>query len=180
MSELGIESLFVKHFSYADPASCSLCRICWTNAFASCADIRLAKLYLFESVYSCVKIKIDVTSVTDENAIVDIDAMLLDCIHLFEKARHVNNTTRTDEIDATVRENTRSCVSRQHFSCTLPSAALTQNVYVKGNSILHYRVSCIMPTLSSTAKLHSIAENVHNLALAFVTPLSAKDDGCHV
>lgn len=49
---------------------------------------------------------------------------------------------------------------------------LTQNVNVKGLAVLHNSVSRIVSTLRAAAQLYSAARNdIHNLALAFVTPL---------
>jgi len=53
-------------------------------------------------------------------------------------------------------------------------------MHIESIPILHNRVPSIVPSLRSAAKLHAVAQDVHNLALALVTPLCSQYNCSHV
>jgi len=53
-------------------------------------------------------------------------------------------------------------------------------MHIKGIAILNNGVTSIVPALRSAAQLHAVAEDIHNLALALVTPLRSKYDSRHL
>jgi hypothetical protein len=52
-------------------------------------------------------------------------------------------------------------------------------VHIKSLVILHNGMAGVVSTLSPATQLHAFAQNIHNLALAFVTPLRTKNDCRH-
>ena len=105
-------------------------------------------------------VKDDMGAVRDEYPSLGVQAMLLERLELLEEARHVDDTATSDDIDAAGVHETAG-----------------QDVEVVGNSVRDDGVAGVVTALGAAADLRLVGKNVGKLALAFVAPLGAEDNG---
>lgn len=99
-------------------------------------------------------------AVRDEDAAIGVQAVLLERLELLEETRDVDDTATANDIDTAGVDE-----------------AAGQNVKVVGNAVGDNGVACVVTALGAAADLRLVGEDVGELALAFVTPLGAEDDG---
>lgn len=86
--------------------------------------------------------------------------MLLEGLQFLEEARDVDDAAAADNIDAAGVDEARG-----------------QDVEVIGDAVGNDGVSSIVTALGAAADLGFVGEDVGELALAFVAPLGAEDNG---
>ena len=118
------------------------------------------QLHLLEAVDHLVHVKHDMGAVRDEDAAIGVQAVLLERLELLEETRDVDDTATANDIDTAGVDE-----------------AAGQNVKVVGNAVGDNGVACVVTALGAAADLRLVGEDVGELALAFVTPLGAEDDG---
>ena len=70
------------------------------------------------------EVKVDVAAITDKNAVLGLDAVLLESVDFVEEVGNVNNAAGANEVDATLGENARG-----------------QNVDIESGSVFHNGVA---------------------------------------
>lgn len=96
-----LEKLGTEHLADGDSAPCGRGGIAGADAALRGSDGVGAQLNLLGLVDSAVEVEVDVASVGDEDALVDIlQALLLDRLELREERRHVDDNARADQVEA--------------------------------------------------------------------------------
>lgn len=102
----------------------------------------------------------DMGPIGDVNSSIGIEPMLLQRLEFFKEAGHVDDAAATDDIDAIGVDE-----------------AAGQNVEIVSDAVCDNGMACIVTALGTAADLRLMGEDIGELALAFVTPLGAEDDG---
>lgn len=177
-AELGLEDDLVEQIAHAETAPGHLCAVGWADAFLGCACVASARcktrrrrhwtltnhaaaqLDFLEAVGQLVDIENDMGAVGDEDAAVGVQAVLLERLEFLEEAGDVDDAAASDDVDAVGIDK-----------------ATGENVEVVRDAVGDNGVAGVVTALGTAADLRLVGEDVGELALAFVAPLGAEDNG---
>lgn len=159
-AELFGQLLLVEEIAHADAAASHLGAVGWADALPGGADEARAQFYLLQAIDHLVEIEDDVGAVADENALLGVEAMLLESLELLEERGDVDDTAGADEVDALRVDETGG-----------------QDVEVVGDTVGDDGVTSVVTALGAAADLGLGAEDVDKLALALITPLRTANNG---
>jgi hypothetical protein len=178
--ELLLEDLLVEKVAHTETTPGHLGAVRWTNSLPCGAyflesalqpsqfhssmmmltNVASTEFHLFQAIHQLMHIEDNMSPIRDVYPSLGIQPMLLQRLQFLEEAGHMNDTATSNDIDA----------SRVH-------KAAGENVKVVGDAVCDNRVPGIVTALGATAYLRFVGEDIGELALAFVAPLSAEDNG---
>lgn len=122
-------------------------------------NVSSTELNLLKTIHQLVNIEDNMCPVGDKYPVCGVKTVLVQCLQLLEEARHMNDATAADDVDAAWVDEARG-----------------EDVEIVCDSIGDDGVSGVVTTLSTAAQLRFVGEDVGELPLAFIAPLGAKDD----
>ena len=106
------------------------------------------------------QIKINVAPVRHQNAVMSVDTVLFQLLDLFEEPGNIDHASCTNEVDASVRENARSYMT--------DALAYDSQAHLHCAYVIYARQT-----------LCRSSQDIHDLPLAFVTPLRTENHCRH-
>lgn len=159
-SQAGFELGLVEDVAHAHAAAGHLGAVGWADALLGGADEGAGQLALLEPVDQLVHVEDDMGAVADVDAGVGGQALCVEGGELVEEAGHMHDAAAADEVDAGRVDEARG-----------------QDVEVVGDAVDDDGVAGVVAALGAAAQPGRVGEDVGELALAFVAPLGAEDDG---
>lgn len=98
-SQFLVHELLVEDLANSDTRASGLGLVARADALLGGADGASAELNLLEAIDERVKLEQSVGAVTDEDAVLVFEIVLLELLELVEELRHADDSSRADEVD---------------------------------------------------------------------------------
>jgi hypothetical protein len=148
-SQFLVHELLVEDFADSDTGASGLGLVARADALLGGADGASAELNLFEAIDERVQLEEGVSAVTDEDAVLVSEVVLLELLELVEELRHAHDGSRADEVDGLRVDQ-----------------AGGQDVEVVSDTIDDDGVTGVVATGRASGDLELLGQEVDELALA--------------
>ncbi len=163
MGDLGFTELAIEQVGHAQTTAVDLVGVGRTDATLGGTDLTLAQCRFAGGIEFLVKREYDVGAVGDNKLVgPDADTLLLDAGNLGDQTYRIDDNAVADDVDLFV-----------------PQDAGGQQVKDVFGALGDDGVAGVVATLSADYDVRAFGQIIDDLALAFIPPLEAGDDGVH-